>query len=60
MHEMNHGLRPNYDFDFDEAVKHLDENKTLKVSHINAIEKFTSKTTLEAVLANGQEIVIPQ
>lgn len=52
MHEMNDGLRPNYDFMFDKAIQRTIDGDKLRPKHKKALRKFGA----ERVLANGQKI----
>lgn len=55
---MNDGLRPHYDFDFDEAIQRNIEGNKLDPEHETALRKFTNVTTEPNELATGQELVI--
>lgn len=54
MHEMNDGLRPNYDFMFDEAIQRTVDGDKLKPEHKKALRKFGAGR----VLVNGQKIAL--
>lgn len=59
MHEFNDGLRPNYDFAFDEAIERTFDGKDLKPHHEIALKRHTIQAC-EKPLATNQVFVIPQ
>lgn len=60
MHEMNDGLRPNYDFDFDAAVKRTIDGDRLEPKHEAALRRIIAGITEPKKLEVKQELVITQ
>lgn len=60
MHEMNDGLRPHYDFDFDEAIQRIETSVDLDPMHEEALRRISTGKSEPEKLAIGQELVIPQ
>lgn len=58
MHEMNDGLRPNYDFDFDEAVKCTIDGDRLEPKHEAALRRIFAGIAQPKKLEIEQELVI--
>ena len=58
--ELNDGIRPHFDFDFDEAVRRNSDGHILEPKHVEALMKFTTEGAKPEELAERQETVLRQ
>lgn len=56
--DFNNCLRPHYDEPFDDAIRFVSEGSKLQPHHIRSLERYTSESTLEKVLALDKEVVL--